>query len=98
MEKTLCALAEHIKAKITHPLEVLLSSETNFDLLILKDGEIGCKSNKIGNISFNHFLINKVKVSQEDRPFLLHSNFITKQRSNYKIISTMYSLLYYLNF
>lgn len=49
-------------------------------------------------MKFKGELFNRVKIQQSHNPFLLHTNFITKQRSNFRVISTVYSLIYFLSF
>ena len=68
------------------------------NLLILKKGEIACKSNKNGFMINSNIFINKVSLEDSDKPFLLHTNFITKEESHYKILSTVFSLIYYLDY
>ena len=46
----------------------------------------------------SNIFINKVSLEDSDKPFLLHTNFITKEESHYKILSTVFSLIYYLDY
>lgn len=82
MEKTLFSLAEKIEMKIAHPNEVILSADRNLDVFILKSGEIGYISRK-GNRKFIKNIFDRKRVQENDAPFLLNANFITKNYSNY---------------
>lgn len=66
-------------------------------MFILKHGEIGYVSRKI-NRKFNKTVFDRKKILENDAPFLLHANFITKNRSNYGIKSMVYSVLYCLEY
>ncbi len=55
---------------ISHPEQTLRRLDDNYNLLILRQGEIGFTSKK-RNCSFNDMIIDKVKVTDVKRPFLL---------------------------
>ena len=97
MEKTLFSLAEKIEMKIAHPEEIILNVERNFDVFILKNGEIGYVSRKI-NRKFNKNVFDRKRILENDAPFLLNANFITKNRANYGIKSMVYSVMYCLEY
>jgi hypothetical protein len=97
MEKTLISLAEKLEKRITHPEEIILGSEQNLNLLILKNGEVGYISRK-GGRSFSNIIIDRLEVSIDKHPFLLHTNFITKGKCPYAIKSIVYSVIYSLDY
>lgn len=61
MEKTLFSLAEKIEMKITHPEEVILTQERNFDVFILKNGEIGYISRK-SKRKYNKYVFDRIEI------------------------------------
>ncbi len=49
--------------KITHPEEIIVHNVTNFDLFILKNGEIGYTSRK-NNRFYSKFIIDRATVNE----------------------------------
>jgi hypothetical protein len=70
IDKTLYALAESIEMSISHPEQTLRRLEDDYNLLILRQGEIGFTS-KRRNCGFNDMIIDRVKVTDMKKPFLL---------------------------
>ena len=48
---------------------------------------------RIQNRSFSGVILDNISINKED-PFLLHTNFITKNRPSYVIKALIYSLIY----
>ena len=82
MEKTLFSLAKKIEIEVAHPNESILNTERYLDVFILKNGEIGYFSRK-GARKFIKNIFDRKKVQENEAPFLLNTNFITKNCSNY---------------
>jgi hypothetical protein len=61
MEKTLFSLAEIIETKITHPEQLIIGMEPHFDLLILKNGEVGFLARK-NNRAYSGLIIDRAAV------------------------------------
>ena len=86
VDKTLYAFAEHIEMSISHPEQTLRRLDDEYNLLILRQGEIGFTS-KRRNCNFNDMIIDRVKVTDVKRPFLLGLEFLTRRRPVYEIKS-----------
>jgi hypothetical protein len=76
------AFAEHIEMSISHPQQTLRRMDAEYNLLILRQGEIGFTAKK-RNCSFNDRIIDRVKVTDVKKPFLLGLEFLTRQRPTY---------------
>lgn len=55
---------------ISHPMQTLRKLDDSYNLLILRQGEIGFVP-KRRNCNFNDMLIDRVKVKDMKKPFLL---------------------------
>lgn len=97
MERTLYNFAENIERRISHPEEIVRHIDDNYNLIILKRGELGyiCKK---GQSRFNERVADSIAVPENGQPFLTSLDFITKQRPNYEIKSLEYSIIYYLDY
>lgn len=62
---------------ISHPEQMLKRIDDDYNLLILREGEIGYSA-KRRNCHFNDMVIDKVKVQKNDRPFILGLEFLTR--------------------
>lgn len=56
--------------KISHPSNTLRGLDDEYNLLILREGEVGYTARR-RNCKFNDHVIDKVKVSDKEKPFLL---------------------------
>ena len=70
MDKTLYSLAENIEVNICHPEQVFKKIEDNFNLYILRSGEVGLTSKRRG-CDFNGLEMDSKKVRENEKPFLL---------------------------
>ena len=70
VEKTLYGIAQRIQMSISHPMQTLRKLDDSYNLLILRQGEIGFVP-KRRNCNFNDMLIDRVKVKDMKKPFLL---------------------------
>jgi hypothetical protein len=70
MDKTLLSLAEKIEMSISHPEQILRRRDDEYNLLILRQGEVGFTVKK-RNCNFNNKIIDTFKVKKTDKPFLL---------------------------
>lgn len=61
VDKTLYHFAEKIEMTISHPEQLLRRIDDEYNLLILREGEIGYTV-KARNCAFNEMVIDKVKV------------------------------------
>jgi hypothetical protein len=93
MDKTKNSLAEKINMIISHPEQSLRVLEDNYDLLILKEGEIGYTV-KRRNCAFNDMVIDKVKIGNHQSPFIIGLEFLSHYRPIYEIKSLVYSVIY----
>jgi hypothetical protein len=46
----------------------------------------------------NGTIIDKVRVNKTEHPFLINTNFITKNRDNYDIKSLVYTFLFFMDY
>jgi len=67
---------------IVHPQELIRKMTDEYNLLILKEGEIGFTVKKT-NCVFNGMAVDKLKVSNQDRPAVLGLEFLTRMRPIY---------------
>lgn len=74
------SLAEHLESRISHPQEIIKSIDDDFNLIILKKGEIGYICKKSG-CEFNDEIADLIKVKSSDDPFLTSLDFLTKTRT-----------------
>ena len=51
-----------------------------------------------GKRLYSDVVFDRVKVQSNEKPFLVHTNFITQFRSSYSAKSLIYSILYYLSY
>lgn len=70
VDKTLYNFAEKIEMTISHPEQILRRIDDEFNLLILREGEIGYTV-KRRSCDFNEMVIDKVKIKNNERPFIL---------------------------
>lgn len=70
VDKTLYSLAEKIEMTISHPEQVLRRKDDDYNLLILREGEIGYTA-KQRNCKFNDMVIDKVHIKANEKPFIL---------------------------
>ena len=70
MDKTLYKLAEKIEMSITHPQQILRQKDDEFNLLVLREGEVGFTVKK-NSCSFNGKIVDTIKVNKNDKPFIL---------------------------
>lgn len=85
---------------ISHPQQILRRLDDEFNLLILRQGEVGFTS-KRRNCNFNDFVIDRVKIkdsSESSKPFLLGLEFMTRRRPIYEVKSLEYSVIYQLEY
>ena len=96
MEKTIYNLAEKIEMLMSHPEEIIRNKTDDFNLWILRSGEVGLIYQRPG-ADCNGDIIDKIVV-KDNEPFILSLNFITKKQLPYEIKSLQYSSFYYLSF
>lgn len=82
---------------ISHPEQLLKKIEDDFNLLILREGSVGFTA-KRRNCGFNDCVIDSVKVKNNDKPFVLGLEFLTRFRPIYETKSLEYSVVYSLNY
>lgn len=82
---------------IAHPEEILQPVDDDYNLLILKGGEVGYMCHKM-NSCLNDQVVNRIKRAEKDNPFLINLHFITKQRPNFEVKSLVYSIIYFLDY
>lgn len=97
LDKTLYSFAARIETKISHPQEVIRAINDDFDLLILRKGEIGYGCMKKG-CGLNEEIFDLVRVDEGDDPFLTSLDFVSKIRPLYEIISLSFSVLFRLDY
>jgi hypothetical protein len=97
LDRTLCNFAEHIETRISHPQEIIRAIDDDFNLIILRKGQIGyvCKRNGCG---FNDEIVDLISVGRDETPFLTSLDFISKQRPLYEIKSLQFSVLFTLQY
>ena len=78
---------------ISHPEQLLRKLDDDYNLLILREGEVGFTVKRRG-CDFNDRVVDKVKVNARDRPFILGLEFLTRFRPAYEIKSLEYSVVY----
>ena len=93
MNRTLYSLAEKIEMTISHPEQILRRIDDDFNLLILREGEVGYTVKRRG-CNFNDMVIDKAKVKVNESPFILGLEFITRSRPLYETKSLSYSVIY----
>ena len=71
--------------------------DDDYNLLILREGEIAYTV-KRRNCNFNNMAIDKVKIQNIDKPFILGLEFLTRFRPMYEIKSMEYSVIYSLSY
>lgn len=67
---------------MTHPQETIRNIDDDFNLMILKEGEIGYACKKKG-CEFNDEIVDFIKVRSGENPFLTSLDFISKVRPLY---------------
>jgi hypothetical protein len=82
LDRTLYNFAEHLEIRITHPQQIIRNVDDDFNLMILKKGEIGYACKKTG-CDFNDEIVDFIKISAGEVPFLTSLDFISKIRPNY---------------
>ena len=82
---------------ISHPEQLLRRVDDEKNLLILREGTIGFTA-KRRNCKFNDMTIDRVKVLDNERPFILGLEFLTRHKPNYEIKSLEYSVIYSLSY
>ena len=97
VDRTLSSFAQQIEMHISHPEETLRRTEDDYNLLILRDGKVGY-STKRRNCAYNEMVMDQVQVGDEDRPFLLGLEFLTRCRPSFEIKSLVYSVIYWLDY
>lgn len=70
IDKTLASFAEKIEMTISHPEQILRRKDDEYNLLILREGEIGYTVKK-NSCNFNNLVIDRVRINKNDRPFIL---------------------------
>lgn len=71
--------------------------DSAFHIYLLENGEIGYSAKKTGYY-YNKTIVNRVKILENDQPFLVDLNFITLKRSNYEVKSLGYSIVHRLDY
>lgn len=82
IDRTLYNFAEKIEMSISHPEQILKKIEDNFNLMILREGSIGYMP-KRRNCRSNGMVIDRVKIYDEQKPFILGLEFLTQRRPTY---------------
>lgn len=79
-------MAERIEMRVSHPDEVIQKIDDDYNLIILKEGQIGyfCKKS---TFNLKDYVMNIKTVSTKDHPYLLNLDFIVKKRPYYEIRS-----------
>lgn len=82
ISKTLYNLAERIEMRVSHPDEVIQKADDDYNLIILKSGQIGyfCKKT---SFNLKDFVMNVKTIQENDKPYLLNLDFIVKKRPHY---------------
>lgn len=80
---------------MSHPEEIIRNKSDDFNLWILRSGEVGLTFERRGS-DMNGEIMDKIVVKGNQQPFLLSLNFITKNQLNYEMKSLQYSSLYFL--
>lgn len=72
--------------RVSHPDEVIQKFDDDYNLIILKQGQIGyfCKKS---TFTLKDYVMNIKQVQVKDRPYLLNLDFIVKTRPYYEIRS-----------
>lgn len=78
--------------RISHPQEVIRTPEDDFNLIILRKGQIGYACKLSGSV-FHDEIADLITVTGKDAPFLTSLDFISKQRPPYQIKSLSFSVL-----
>lgn len=68
---------------IVHPQEIIRKIDDSYNLLILKEGEVGYVVKK-PNCNFTGMVVDKVKVGHQEKPAVLNLSFITRVRPIYE--------------
>jgi hypothetical protein len=97
LKKSVYMLSEKIERQIYSPEEVIKPIDSAFNIYLLENGEIGYSAKKIGYY-YNKMIVNRVKISENDKPFLVDLNFITLKRSNNEVKSLGYSIVHKLDY
>jgi len=71
---------------------VIRTAEDDFNLIILRKGQIGYTCKLSGSI-FNEEIADLITVKERETPFLTSLDFISKQRPLYEIKSLSFSVL-----
>ena len=82
---------------MTHPQETIRHIDDDFNLMILKEGEIGYSCKKHG-CGFNDEIVDYIRVRAGETPFLTSLDFISKVRPLFEIKSLKFSVLYQLSY
>lgn len=78
---------------ISHPEQLLRKIDDGFNLLILREGSVGFTAKK-RNCGFNDVVIDRVKISSNQKPFILGLEFLTRSQPIYETKSLEYSVIY----
>jgi hypothetical protein len=97
LDRTLYNFAEHLEVRMTHPQETIRHIDDDFNLMILKEGEVGYSCKKHG-CGFNDEIVDYIRVRAGESPFLTSLDFISKLRPLYEIKSLKFSELYQLSY
>jgi hypothetical protein len=82
LDRTLYNFAEHLETVVCHPQEIIRNIDDDYNLMILKKGQIGyiCKKN---GCSLNDKIVDLIKVDNNEAPFLTSLDFLSKKRPPY---------------
>jgi hypothetical protein len=83
--------------RVSHPDEVIQKFDDDYNLIILKQGQIGyfCKKS---TFTLKDYVMNIKQVQVKDRPYLLNLDFIVKTRPYYEIRSIEYCIFFFLDY
>lgn len=95
MEKTIYNLAEKIEMLMSHPEEIIRNKTEDFNLWIMRSGEVGLVCSR-GGSDLNNQIMDKIVMENNAQPFVLSLNFITKQQLPYEFKSLEYSSFYFM--
>jgi hypothetical protein len=95
VSKTLYNLAEGIEMRVSHPEEVIQHVDDDYNLIILKAGQIGYACRKSTFLP-RDFIMDAVSLREGEDPRLLNLDFILRKRVPHEIRSLQYCIFFFL--